>query len=274
MSGPLSPLRAAELASQVYTLTEHDQLDSAVKVLQALYKGNLAILGETALTGRTGAIGFLKCRTAFGLILIGQQSLKNNVFIVVRGTHYLADWLTNINATLSRTYSGQPVHDGFNTAFESIKPQIQQALPAIRGATIHCIGHSLGGALAALCAEWLASVLNIQPFLYTYGCPRPGLQGFSDRCIDTIGPSRIFRVYHSTDIVPCIPIWPFIHVPNRERSYSIRSPGVIPTAEYHKMGNYRQSVDRHTWEVLEGFQSLRWMIRRLRLGCGNLSPSV
>lgn len=119
-----------------------------------------------------------------------------------------------------------------------------------QGATVHCIGHSLGGALATLCAEWISSAYSIKPYLYTFGSPRVGLIGFVDMCTKAVGCERIFRAYHKTDIVPCIPIWPFIHTPNSGKDYFIPSPGLVPAAAYHAMEKYVESVSGKSWAVL------------------------
>jgi nuclear pore complex protein Nup85 len=56
------------------------------------------------------------------------------------------------------------VHGGFLSAYDSIKPQIFMLLDAITEAgtseepwRVHVTGHSLGGALATLCAYELAT---------------------------------------------------------------------------------------------------------------------
>ena len=195
----------------------------------------------------------LKCRTAFGFALLGTGRFKGHVFLLFRGTQYLADWLTNFNIGVSRSRYGNPAHDGFNTAFKSIEPQLSQFMESVRASNIHsvhCIGHSLGGALATLCSEWVHSAFGIAPYLYTYGSPRVGLIGFAAMCTQKIGCDRIFRVYHKTDVVPCIPLWPFIHTPNIGKDYYLPSPGFLVGAEYHSMKHYITSVRGKEWNAL------------------------
>lgn len=142
----LTPRQAASLSSEVYALTKFPVLEDAITHLNHEYGGNIAFYEENMLKGKTGGPGFIKVRTAFGFLLMGKKNLTGHAFVLFRGTQYLADWLTNLNLTLSPSASGQPVHDGFNKAFHSMLPQISafvRALPA--GTRIHCLGHSLGG---------------------------------------------------------------------------------------------------------------------------------
>jgi hypothetical protein len=213
----------------------------------------LSFSEDTMLKAKTGGPWFIKCQTAFGFTLIGKGRLDGHAFFIFRGTQYLADWLTNLNVTASRSASSQPVHDGFNLAFKTMVPKLSEFMNIItknKISHIHCIGHSLGGALATLCADWIKSNYGRKPFLYSYGSPRVGLHGFSSYLTSSIGAEKIFRAYHKTDIVPCIPIWPYLHVPFQAQDYYLPSPGLIPMAEYHSMKRYIESVRDANWESL------------------------
>ncbi len=174
-----------------------------------------------------------------------------------RGTQYLADWLTNLNVVVTRSGSGHPLHDGFNTAFKSMHPHLQTFVGAAvkkKVKTFHCIGHSLGGALASICAEWIKSSYGIKPYLYTFGSPRVGLHGFSEHCTKALTNSHIFRTYHRTDVVPMIPPWPYVHTPLRGQDYYIPSPGLYPDGKWHEMGLYYDSVENLSWGQLGGLR--------------------
>lgn len=75
---------------------------------------------------------------------------------------------------------------------------------------VHCIGHSLGGAIANLAAEWAANTLNKKVKLYTFGSPRVGFAsgGFANKLTTALLPENIHRVYHNNDPVPMIPTFP------------------------------------------------------------------
>lgn len=275
----LTPDQATALADDVYALSRFKTIDEAVKYLNEEYHGNLTFSETDIIKGKTGGPGFIKSRTAFGFTLIGNGPYQGQAFILFRGTQYLADWLTNINVMHSRSSFNESVHDGFNTAFKSMQPQIRSFVAATRTQgihTIHCIGHSLGGALATLCGEWLRATYKVCPYIYTFGSPRIGFEGFARACAREIGNAQIFRAFHKTDIVPCIPIWPYVHTPNDGSEYYLPSPGVVPGAEYHDMRRYKTSVEGKSWSVLSGLKPERrsdasiaaWLKREGAVGLG------
>lgn len=249
----LNPKASSAFARDVYDLTKQQSLEAALKLLNKKYQGNLDFSEDVLLKAKTGGPWMIKCRTAFGFFLVGKGALEGNAIILFRGTQYLADWLTNGNFSVSRNVSGKPVHDGFNLTFKTMEPKLKEFMGTIMGKNItqiHCIGHSLGGALATICADWIRSSYGIKPYLYTFGSPRVGFMGFADYCTRQVGQDRIFRAYHKTDIVPWIPIWPFIHTPITGRDYYLPSPGIMPGAEYHDMDRYIKSVDGKEWLTL------------------------
>ena len=256
----ISPELGVRLANGVYSLNKREKLKDALTDLNLMFGDIFTFSEEALLKAKTGGPWFIKCRTAFGFTLLGKGPLQGHAFFLFRGTQYLADWLTNLNISVSRSPSGQPVHDGFNMAFKTMEPKLKEFMTTVQKSNvthIHCVGHSLGGALATLCGDWMKSGYKIKPYIYTYGSPRVGLYGFADLCTTTIGAERIFRAYHKTDIVPCIPIWPFIHTPNAGQDYYLPSPGIIPMAEYHGMDHYINSVKGKSWPTLAALESER-----------------
>ena len=251
MSNSIPPLLSAQIAGAVYELTESPDLDSAFNKLNDLFHGNLTFSESSLLKGKTGGPGFIKVRTAFGFVLEGKKQLEGHTFVVFRGTEYLADWLSNGNITVGSSNTGKSVHKGFMTAFQSMVPQLRDFIGKLSaGSQVHCIGHSLGGALATIAAEWLSVEKGIQPKLYTFGSPRVGLDDFVHGATKRLGSENIFRVWHKTDIVPCLPIWPFVHTPDSGRDYFLPSPGFFPGKEWHSMDNYIRSVGKKSWQTL------------------------
>ncbi len=123
---------------------------------------------------------------------------------------------------------------------------------------MHCIGHSLGGGMATICAEYVRASTSHKPYLYTFGAPRVGLRSFADILSSKLGPERMFRVYHRTDIVPCIPFWPFVHAPtllNDTYDYFQPSPGEFPSGEWHGMDRYVATVGKQKWSGLRNKRS-------------------
>ncbi len=254
----LSPKQSAVLADNVYELTRMSTIQGAIRNLNDTYKGKIEFAESNMISGKTGGPSIIKVRTAFGFVLVGKESLKGNAYVLFRGTQYLADWLTNLNILFDTSTSGQKVHEGFNKAFKSMVDQIRPLIGALPIDTkIHCIGHSLGGALATIAAEWLSKEMGRTPYLYTYGSPRVGLDGFSKNCTKLLGKENIYRVHNKTDIVPCIPIWPFVHTPNIDNDYLIDTPGIVPGAEWHDMGLYVSKVGNLGWQEVLGLRPVK-----------------
>lgn len=254
----LPPYIAAKAALEVYALTKYRTLKAANEYLNNEYGGVFALpfSNDNLLKGKTGGPGFIKTRTAFGFVLIGQGYLEGHAFILFRGTQYIADWITNLNATTSNSAIGESVHDGFNKAFKSMEPQLIDFMGRLQAFNIHtidCIGHSLGGALATICAEWIKKNYKHTPKIYTFGSPRVGLYSFASLCTSQIRSHNIYRAYHSMDIVPSIPVWPFYHVPLTGKDCRLTSPGGMMSFKLnHDMKKYVKSVHNKTWSQLKG----------------------
>jgi pimeloyl-ACP methyl ester carboxylesterase len=203
-----------------------------------------------AYSGTSGPLVFKK-RTGFGFIAPGMGSRKNEVLIAARGTASLPDVLTDLNAGVQRGPSGFSVHAGFNDSFNSFKDEISRFLDANGSiGTVHCVGHSLGGALATLVADYLLSngVTNIK--LYSFGCPRVGVKSFSRNLTNKLTKQNIFRVYHEADPVSMVPIFPFSHLPDNSTSYVLPWNGMNISAFAHKMDNYAGTIKDADWGAL------------------------
>lgn len=98
------------------------------------------------------------------------------VLISIRGTAGNPDVLRDLDAR-QIPYGDGPgqAHRGFHGAFASTKKFIQQYVDAFYTGeqTIFVVGHSLGGAIALLTAEWIRRLPeNPDVILYTFGAPR------------------------------------------------------------------------------------------------------
>ena len=264
----LSPTITSRLAIDVYTLSKIPTLEAGIKELNRLHRGMFDFAESNMLSAKTGPVG-IKISTAFGFVLVGKKEagLNGHAVILFRGSQSLADWLTNFNITTSKTDSGHSVHDGFNQAFIGMKPQISKLLRSLKNVHIfHCIGHSLGGALATLCANWLKSQKKTA-YLYSYGSPRVGLGSFAQHFTNNMK-GKVFRVYHKTDPVPVLPTWPYVHVPETGIDYLLHSSGGFFSARYHSMkGEYCPKVKDHSWSSLPSLKDgpksnsriIRWL---------------
>lgn len=287
----LTPSYTANLAKDVYRLVDKN---TVILETASFFKQNYSNVFDISLDNiahsRTGGPSFIKIETAFGLMAYGVGRSKKEAFIILRGTKILADLLTDFNAMWSSTsVQGYKIHDGFSQAFKALRPQLEVFVAgfAARGITeVHCIGHSLGGALATLCAEYVGAKTGCETYLYTFGSPRVGLASFAENLSERLEANgnsqtedrlkRVFRVHHQTDIVACVPTWPYSHVPyvtSRQNDYFQPSPGFMPMLAWHSMDKYVETVDRKKWMDLRGkrFESYddnsieRWLMNGKKL---------
>jgi hypothetical protein len=162
------------------------------------------------------------------------------------------DWLTNFNIGMQPGPGGQLVHAGFNETWKSYKADIQAFMRGRNSSCIHCVGHSLGGALAALNADYLSTIGAGQVKLYTFGSPRAGSFLFSRALTNSIGSENIYRVSHPSDPVPMIPIFPFQHLPYNEAGMAIANDlsGLINADAHGMKESYIPSVEGKAWHDL------------------------
>jgi triacylglycerol lipase len=140
------------------------------------------------------------------------------IIVVFRGTQpgRPMDWFIDFEA-LHRSWDHGigNVHGGFYDALKAVwgavLPGARRILPerlqARRNRTVWITGHSLGGALAELCAAQAALVETIPvQGVYTFGQPRVGNNAFAKALNDALG-SRIHRIVNDRDIVPRVPLF-------------------------------------------------------------------
>lgn len=249
----LSPIDASNLAADVY-LTQ-SSLTAGV-----FFENNMSLLSSSGSTKMDAEVGFrlLNTKDTFGVCAAGVGDYQNDVFLVFRGSttaNFGADWASNARIGLEIGISGKPVHIGFNHIFKSMVKQLEDFFASLNGVkpqTVHCVGHSLGGAVATLAADWVNHTKRAQNTkVYTFGAPRPATHLFAKSHTDKIDKKNIFRVYHESDPVPMIPVFPFCHAPFGNMAYFIHTKPVIWPFD-HKMGKYIESVDQKgkSWQSL------------------------
>jgi triacylglycerol lipase len=133
----------------------------------------------------------------------------SNLGIAFRGTMDAHDWITNADTRLVEHpgLEGE-CHEGFLSLYESMSEQIKEVIASSidQLTTVVITGHSLGGALATLCALDLAinHINDGSVFLITFASPRvfeiDGANAFMKLVPHTA------RVFNSEDIVPNMPV--------------------------------------------------------------------
>eukprot|EP00210_Caulerpa_lentillifera_P002079 g1994.t1 len=112
------------------------------------------------------------------------------------------------------------VHRGFLTAYDSVKTMVFTIAELITRKdpnwTVYTTGHSLGGALATLCAfemssRWLRKPPKVK--MYNFGSPRVGNQSFAENFNQLV--SESWRIVSRKDLVTTIPrLAGYCHVQN------------------------------------------------------------
>ncbi|DBA78087.1 TPA: hypothetical protein ACH3X2_008060 [Trebouxia sp. C0005] len=140
------------------------------------------------------------------------------IVVAFRGTdsHSLYNWVENMRywkTDYDIPYPGSEgalVHTGFFMSYNAsdLAPNITTAVRALQEeyphAPLYVAGHSMGAAMAHICAMDLKFTLGFDDVnVYTYGSPRVGNTIFKDFFNKIVNES--VRVTHNRDIVPSVP---------------------------------------------------------------------
>jgi triacylglycerol lipase len=135
---------------------------------------------------------------------------KEDIVIAFRGTepNEWNDIKADMDATKAIAETVGKVHRGFKKEVDDIWPQLEEMLAASQkmlDKKLWFTGHSLGGAMAAICAgRCLLSDINTSPEqIHTFGCPRVGTKRY-------INYAKVdyYRWVNNNDVIPRIPpVW-------------------------------------------------------------------
>lgn len=173
------------------------------------------------------------------------------IVVAFRGTSNLRDYITDGEVWRTNMNCGA-VHQGFWAAWTNVQPQVLAWLQLYASRTIFVTGHSLGGALAQLCARDLDQRLFSVQGVYTFGCPRVGDNKFEFTYNQALG-NRTFNVINDCDIVVRIPGWlAGFRRPGHDEFISAVSPTLI--VEDPKT-SFRLESD--VWSLIDAFRARR-----------------
>ena len=145
------------------------------------------------------------------LVIFGYDETYNSIFIGFRGSSNIQNWISDIKIMLIHPYADNSiaVDKGFYKLYDILKPNLMSIISnlAMKYNTkdLFITGHSLGGALATICAFdmlYHEFQYNVK-YLVTFGSPRIGNVYFSDYFNSFQIESK--RVTHYYDIVPHVP---------------------------------------------------------------------
>lgn len=146
------------------------------------------------------------------------------IIIAFRGTSSTTDWISDMIASQKRfpyILEDSLTHRGFTEMYSSARAGIMTVLSKLSpDKTLYITGHSLGGALATLCAIDIAANTPFTSLsLYTFGSPRVGNPAFTDAFKKHVKFS--YRYANIFDVVTHAP--PFIYkLPKRDKKYFYR----------------------------------------------------
>ncbi|CAM3750037.1 lipase family protein [Cohnella lubricantis] len=156
----------------------------------------------------------------FGFILESSEE----IVVAFRGTSSASDWLSDALASqIEYPYAKNAgkAHRGFTEIYQTARDQILTSLRGMSsGKALYVTGHSLGGALAVLCALDVAGNTGFRsPILYTYGAPRVGspafVTAFSRR---QIAVQRVSNLYDAVTYLPP----PTVRIPRTDLVFEYR----------------------------------------------------
>lgn len=225
-------------------------------------------LQDTALGGSdlgkifSGSTGF-GTSSGFGYLLQFKQGKRRHVVVATRGTRPelgAADLLTDARAGMAGFGGFGPVHKGFRATFDTCLASIGADDRLIMDAdVVHCVGHSLGGAVATLIAAHYSARKKLVK-LYTFGSPRVGAFGTYAAFHESIKKENIFRVAHDLDPISLVGPYPYTHVnpsPRDPNNFTLPSPsGELFSTANHDMNLYITSVgagEGTSWATVRGF---------------------
>ena len=126
---------------------------------------------------------------------------KDTIIIAFRGTEpkEFSDIKADLNAFKGKSRTEGYVHNGFKDEVDKLWADIKVSLARKGKRRLYVCGHSLGAAMATICASRLE--VEVEE-LYTYGSPRVGGNEFVHNLLVTH-----YRHVNNNDIVTKVPFW-------------------------------------------------------------------
>ena len=147
------------------------------------------------------------------------EAYGNTLVIAFRGSEETGiwDWITDLKFVQQVYPYGEKkdsqirVHYGFISAYKSVREAVLKYAEDSPHQRVICTGHSLGGALATLCAlDVQYNLPDKEVSCYSYGSPKVGNAAFQ-KSYDKRVPNT-YRFVNSADAVPNLPPGRYEHV--------------------------------------------------------------
>ncbi len=145
-----------------------------------------------------------KTLNSYGYIMESEQS----IVIAFRGSISNPDWIADaaiLQTDFPYTRTRLKIHSGFAAIYTACRQQIISVLRnSSSSKQLFVTGHSLGGALAVLCAlDAAVNTVHRNPTMYNFGSPRIGSPQFVQTYNEIVGNSM--RIVNTNDIVALLP---------------------------------------------------------------------
>lgn len=162
-------------------------------------------------------------------------------YVVFRGSDQVKDWLLNVSCGHSTAPYGNTkgikVHTGFIKTYELVRTFIHTKVGTKPNIVV--TGHSLGGALATLCALDLQYCFGKNITCVPVASPRVGnklfAESFNRRLPGTI------RLTHGADLIPMVPL-PVMGYRHIGTEFHIGRQRLIPSIADHFPERYYQAL--------------------------------
>jgi len=251
----LEPSLAADIANGVYGIREIDNLARAFQSRQVGGLEQHFDVGSSRIVGGISGGRIVNQASGFALVMPCTGHRAGQTVVAIRGTATAFDGITDLIGAATTGPTGFTVHAGFKRVYDSVQPGLMGALRGSNPSTLHVVGHSLGGAVANLVAAVLTEQRVAEVKLYTFGAPRTGFDAFSRALTRAVGTDNIHRVYNISDVVPMVPLFPYIHAPSDANGYRMRTTDSSLSLTAHYMSSYTRGVADHQWRTLAALRT-------------------
>ena len=136
------------------------------------------------------------------------NSNSNKLYITFKGSSTTKDLFDSIDCHkyMYNEKDNIQIHKGFWNKYTNLRLQLYNLIYSYSNKVneIICTGHSLGAALASICALDIYYTFQIKASLHTFGSPRVGNVDFADMMPNIL--NEHYRVTYMDDVVSHIPM--------------------------------------------------------------------
>ena len=246
----LNPTQIFVLSDKAYELK-----NSFTQVVKRDLANALPFVDVETLKPITASSGLITpVSSGFGFMAQLNGGRSREIVIATRGTATWADAGTDTNAIPTPGPTGHAIHKGFNTTFKSYVQQLNEFIKqqnlGFKPTAVHCMGHSLGGALANLNAAACAE-LGLNSYLYTVAAPRVGMVPYAEHLSKKMKADHVYRVANEADAVTMLPVYPFVHAPYCHGTVLLDGGWATVSAFQHKLATGYSAMVNSTWKQMQ-----------------------